>query len=94
MLEITNVVKRPVWLIIVFIAFFYSTIDFFLGSIPLPIVFPPFQCISFSVQTKVGESLLFVASLGDSEIIMHLKNPFLQVLHMALEFYRWLYFVF
>ena len=46
-LEITYVVKSPVWLIVVAIVFPNGVLDFFSGNIPVAVSFPPFQCFTF-----------------------------------------------
>ena len=47
LLEIPDLIKSPVWLIVVAIVFLNSILDLFLSIEPMLVGFPPFQCISF-----------------------------------------------
>ena len=47
LLKITDVVKCPIWLVVVAIVLPNGILDLFLYFIPVPISFPLFQCFSF-----------------------------------------------
>ena len=49
LLEITNLVKSPVWLVIVTIVLPNGVLDFFLSYEPMLVILPPFQCICFCI---------------------------------------------
>ena len=81
--EITDFVKTPVQLVMLAIVFSYNILHLVLSSIPMPISFAPFQCFFFCTQTKIWKSLLIIASLCSSEVIIHLQDLSLKVLYVT-----------
>ena len=73
--EIADLVKSPVWLLMVTIVFSHGILDLFLGSIPMSLSLPPFQCFALRTWTDVSESVLLIVGLHDSKIIVQLKDP-------------------
>ena len=75
LLEITNLVNSPVWLIVVAIVLPDGVRDFSPSIEPMLVGFPLLQRISFRTWANVGQSLNLVAGLYDGEVIIHLKDP-------------------
>ena len=73
--KIADLIKSPVWLIVVAIVLSTGVLDFLPGSIPVLVSFPLFQCFTFSSETNVSKSLLLVVGLCDGKVVIHLKYP-------------------
>ena len=83
LLEMTNVVKSPLRLIMVAIVFSNGMLNLFPSIKPMLVKDLPFQCICSYRLADIGHSFYHVASLYDGEEIFHQKNPSLQVLHVS-----------
>ena len=80
--RISNLIRRPIWLLVLLIVFSDVILDLFSGSTPVPVSCPPFLHFISYAKTNVSKFLLLVAGLYDSEVIIYLKNPFFQILYL------------
>lgn len=83
LLEITDLVESLVPIIVLAIVFPNAIIDFLSGRVPVPVSFPLLLCFTFYTWTNVSKSLLFITSLCDGNVIIHLKDLLLQVHHIT-----------
>ena len=86
--EITYIVKSPVRLIVLIIVLPDGVLDFSSSIEPMLVRLPPFQRIFFYTKADIGQPLYLVANLCNGAVVIHLKDPFSEVLHIALEFRR------
>ena len=84
--KINDLIKSTVWLVVVPIVFFNTMLDLFPSVVSNLMSFPTLKYFSLYAQSDIHKPLLLIRGLNNVAIIVYMKHPFFQVLHVLSEF--------